>query len=116
MFLINKNACSICGKRIERKDIYYYPNCVCHECDEKAVDSRGILASKLYDQYKYSVLDKSPFSFKEKLIEYKGPNPVYINGIKCWRRYTIGGWVTMVDKYNSRNYQEFEKNNFQIYD
>ena len=32
--------------------------------------------------------------------EDDGPDPVFAGSQKCWRRYRIGGWVTMLDPFD----------------
>lgn len=36
-----------------------------------------------------------------------GPNPVYVDGIKCWRRYRQGGYLTMRDDTPCRSLNKF---------
>jgi hypothetical protein len=37
---------------------------------------------------------------------------VFIHGIKCWRRYRLGGFVTMRDVFDCQTSGEFHQRNF----
>ena len=77
-------------------------NYVCKECDKLALTSDGKKASQWFKDYISVLRNKSSFIAKDAIFEgVKGPNPVYIKGIKCWRRYRLGSWVTMKDVFNS---------------
>jgi hypothetical protein len=114
MFLNVKNSCSICGRKFENTSLpAYFPYYVCPECDERAVLSDGQSAADWFRKKTQDLRQKDPFGYKDILSSSDtGPNPVFIDGHKCWRRYRMGSWVTMKDAYNSRNLEEFEINNF----
>ena len=65
-----------------------YPNLVCHGCQEKALDAEGNSAVHL--------------SWDDD-----GDNPVFIDGVKCWRRYKFGGYITMRDVHDFSTLTEF---------
>ena len=99
--------CSIC-KVTDVKT--HYPNLVCHKCDEKAVNldqSKAKHANKDPEVIEYSKR-RSEEEGRQVIISLDGgDNPVYIDGIKCWRPYRFGGWVTMRDNHDCNTIEEF---------
>ena len=86
---MEKPKCSICS--IPLSDPQFarnYPNLVCRRCDSRAVNVEG------QEPRHNSVLDY-------------GDNPVFIDGLKCWRRYRFGGFVTMRDVLDCSDLSEF---------
>ncbi len=82
-----KAHCAICGLPLD--EFYsHYPNPVCRDCDQKAVNS-----------------DKKPPEFNSAYDS--GDNPIFIDGKKCWRRYKFGGYITMLDSKDCQNLTEF---------
>lgn len=81
--------CAICGTPFPDPEFARnYPNLVCRECDGLALTGGG---------------DKP----RHESAYDDGDNPVFIGGIKCWRRYRFGGFVTMRDSYNCGDISEF---------
>ena len=114
MFQSIDYKCHICHKKIIHSNLpAYFPHYVCKECDERAVLKDGKSASEWFSKHVERLRDQDPFGYKDKLLTHNtGPNPVYIDGQKCWRRYRLGSWITMKDVYNSWSLEEFEINNF----
>ena len=65
-----------------------YPGLVCRTCDRRAVNSEGSTAQ----------MDG---------FDDDGDNPVFIDSLKCWRRYRFGGFATMLDPYDCDTLEEF---------
>ncbi len=84
-------TCAICGSRLDAFHSEYH-NCVCPSCENRAVNSGGKIPefNSFFDD---------------------GDNPVLIDGMKCWRRYKFGGYVTMRDLFDSATIEEFYRKN-----
>jgi len=81
--------CSICGREPVGED---YPRRVCPRCDALALNDAG----------------RPPLVAPDGSA---GDNPVFIEGRQCWREYARGGWATMLDADNCRDYREFCRRN-----
>lgn len=81
--------CSICGREPVGDEL---PRLVCPRCDAMALNDAARPARAAHDGS-------------------GGDNPVSIDGRQCWRRYGLGGWATMLDADNCRDYYEFCKLN-----
>ena len=82
-------ACSICGAELPNPGFARnYPNFVCRECDARAVNQEG----------------NTP---RFESMHDDGDNPVFIDGIQCWRRYRYGGFITMRDDLGCHDIGEF---------
>jgi hypothetical protein len=82
-------SCGICQSPVENPNFARnYPNYVCRTCDRRAVNKHGNppLHESAHDH---------------------GDNPIFIDGIKCWRRYRYGGYVTMRDDHDCADIGEF---------
>lgn len=88
------DGCPICGRRPERmvgSDLGLatdFPELVCPDCDRRARDAGGL------------PLPSAP-------APGAAPNPVYIDGQRCWRLYRFGGWVTLLDRHGARSFADF---------
>ena len=89
--------CSICddvlSKSFGAEFASNYPNLVCRECDRQALTQDG----------------RKP---NHNIHGDFGDNPVFIHGIKCWRRYRLGGFVSMRDVFDCQTAEEFHERNF----
>lgn len=101
------SRCSICGCRQDAVSglPIGYSNPVCQECDTLAVNEAGEPPWTGYPP------GERPES-KSGVIQLEpdhGQNPVYIAGVKCWRRYRFGGWVTRRDAFDCDSLEEFRE-------
>jgi hypothetical protein len=92
--------CSICGAVISDTP---YPNRVCDDCDERAVNADGERPWHGFPPGEEPDTDDNAIQMQPD----RGENPVFIDGHKCWRRYRFGGWVTMKDEHDCETLQEF---------
>ena len=82
-------VCNICGAIDESQNGSDYPGIVCRACQRKSVNVVGLPAQ-------VTGCDM-------------GDNPVFIHGLKCWRRYRMGIDPTMLDLYGSANLTTFHE-------
>jgi O-acetyl-ADP-ribose deacetylase (regulator of RNase III) len=79
--------CAICGDHIDEGLHDVYANPVCRDCDSRAVSEPGVPAEE-------------------------SDNPVFIDGIRCFRRYRHGGWVSQRDALGCDDYTEFYERHY----
>jgi len=99
--------CAICGTpdTDAHKLALGYANPVCKECDELAVNQQG---TEPWAGWKPgNEPDSEPGVIQ--LAPDQGENPVYIAGVKCWRRYRFGGHVTRRDAFDCDSLEEFQQ-------
>ena len=94
---MNQLKCSICDDDLANsfgtEFASNYPNLVCRECERQALTPD---------------LEKPEHNIHNDF----GDNPVFIQGIKCWRRYRLGGFITMRDVFDCQASAEFHERNF----
>lgn len=98
--------CSICGTPESEGRASLpaaYSNPVCDACDRLAVDDDGDEPWHGYPPGEW------PDTGEETVVSLpdRGANPVYVAGVKCWRRYRFGGWITRRDAYDCEDLEEF---------
>jgi hypothetical protein len=98
--------CAICGTPEE--DATHLPvgysNPVCQACDDLAVSATGDEPWHGYPPGQEPDSDSGTI----QMAPDHGENPVYIRGVKCWRRYRFGGWITRRDAYDCASLEEFQ--------
>ncbi len=87
--IIHLRYCAICNGLVH-DDGLPYPHLVCAKCDARATSPSGQEANPDGDD---------------------GPNPVFIDGAKCWRRYRFGLHLTMRDPDNLPSLDAFYAKN-----
>jgi DNA-directed RNA polymerase subunit RPC12/RpoP len=108
-----QSVCAICGEEFDSYDSDFasnYANLVCEACDERAVtekDTRPEHGNEYLDRD--STADTEDGEGAIRLDPDVGDNPVFIDGIKCWRRYRFGGWITRRDDYDCSSIEEFHE-------
>lgn len=97
--------CAICG--VPQSDARNFPtgyaNPVCDECDALAVNDDGESPWTGYPPGERPESEPGTILLEPD----HGENPVYIAGVKCWRRYRFGGHVTRRDAYDCSTLDEF---------
>lgn len=97
--------CSICG--VPATDAQSLPanyaNPVCDACDRLAVNEAG--SEPWHGWPPGEEPDRNTDAIH--LAPDAGENPVYILGVKCWRRYRFGGWITRRDAFDCDTLEEF---------
>lgn len=99
--------CAICGTpdTDARKLAIGYANPVCKACDELAVNKEG---AEPWTGWKPGNEPESEPGVIQ-LSPDQGENPVYIAGVKCWRRYRFGGHVTRRDAFDCDSLEQFQQ-------
>jgi len=102
--------CSICDGPLgyDKKFAGYYPGLVCQLCDERAVNKKNIKARHIPD---YIDIKNNVFVVGCD----SGDNPVFIDEVKCWRRYRFGFYLTMRDYHDCKDISEFYEKHFSRY-
>ena len=98
--------CSICG--VAAADAQSLPanyaNPVCDACDRLATNEAGSEPWHGWQPGEEPDRDSGAI----QLAPDVGENPVYILGVKCWRRYRFGGWITRRDAFDCDTLEEFQ--------
>lgn len=81
--------CAICGAALTEPHSNY-PRAVCPACDARALNAQGEPARHITQTVPADEAHRYAFTDD-------GDNPVFIDGIRCTRRYKFGGWVSMRD-------------------
>ncbi len=111
---IYSTTCDICGCKMNDFS-RGYPHSVCKKCDARALNDKGEPAKHMSQYPEFAEINRKRREEAEKTGEEfvavmpddHGDNPIFIDGIKCWRRYRFGGWITMRDRYDCTDISEF---------
>lgn len=100
--------CAVCGLTASETENLPvgYSNPVCQRCDELAVNEDG---SEPWSGYPPG--ERPDTAIEDGVIQLEpdhGENPVFIAGVKCWRRYRFGGHITRRDAYDCDTLEEFQ--------
>jgi len=96
--------CSVCGDSLPDEEFALdYPNFVCDECNSAAVNETGETPWHGWPPGEKPETERGVI----QMTPDQGENPVFINGIKCWRRYRFGGHIAFRDPFDCRTLQEF---------
>ena len=99
--------CSICGDDLSNPEFALgYPNTVCQECNKEAVNEEG--ETPWYGS--------PPDQESTPGVADSGENPVFIDGIKCWRRYRFGGHIARRDAFDCDSISEFYSRHYREHD
>ena len=110
--------CPNCGGHLE-EHLFRYLGAVCESCDSRALDSEGRPAEDRFRNLGTPPEQTTVETSADGTVTYHvpaslgffgdddGPNPVFVDGQQCWRRYRFGGWATMLDPYGCESLEEF---------
>lgn len=107
-----QDACALCNGPLEQVVTPLtdtYPNLVCWECEQQAVNMDGEEPKRGVE---YREMLQKENSDNVNHPSDKGENPVFIDGQKCWRRYRFGGYITQYDQFDCDTHSEFHKTHF----
>jgi hypothetical protein len=96
--------CSVCGAELPDPGFALnYPNFVCDECNSRAVNADGENPWHGWPPGEQPETEQGVIP----MAPDRGENPVYIDGIKCWRRYRFGGHIAFRDTFDCDSLEEF---------
>ncbi len=103
-----QTECAVCGEPFEQYDPLFaagYANLVCESCDGRAVGAEGTRPEHGGDRNQVAG-DDGPVHISTGVDT--GDNPVSVDGVRCWRRYRFGGWITRRDEHNCDSLAAFQ--------
>jgi len=120
-----RDRCGICNRLLEETGPQIpYPSfvLVCSECDGRALNEQGERArhASEYPEWdgvaRRAIEEANAKGEKVDLVmpPDDGDNPVFIDAVKCWRRYRFGGWVTFRDLFDCQSLAEFYDTNERV--